>query len=52
MGGQHQRFDRPRRQDEVETAGFKVMGGAQRHYGIDDDDDDGIKSSLLVQLSY
>ena len=37
MGGQHQRVDRPgllrhtkgsRRQEEVETAGFKVIGGA------------------------
>ena len=37
MGGQHQRVDRPgllrdtkgsRRQEEVETAGFKVIDGA------------------------
>ena len=37
MGGQYQRVDRPglvidtkggRRQEEVETAGFKVIGGA------------------------
>ena len=37
MGGQHQRVDRPglltdtkgsRRQEEVETAGYKVIGGA------------------------
>ena len=37
LGGQHQRVDRPgllrdtkggRRQEEVETAGFKVIGGA------------------------
>ena len=46
MGGQHQRVDRPgllrdtkggRRQEEVETAGFKVIDGAPTTlYGLRD----------------